>query len=81
VNGGQPIVTLRTYADEEWARTTADPLSVDDDEPWPKSCGICGQAWPGKGHVCATRSRDGLLLALAVIVIVACLGFAAGRAS
>jgi galactose-1-phosphate uridylyltransferase len=61
------IVTWRTYADEEWSRTAADPLTVDE-EPW---------------HTIApaTRNRDGLLLALAVLVIVALAGYAIGRAS
>jgi hypothetical protein len=68
VNGGQPIVTWRTYADEEWARVTADPLTFAD-------------AWPPSEELTATRNRDGLLLALAVLVILACLGYAAGRAS
>jgi len=66
------IVTWRTYADEEWGRMTApdaDPLSVDD-EPYPPV-----------EELAATRSRDGLLLALAVLVIVALLGYAIGRAS
>lgn len=36
MNGGEPVRTWRTYADDEWARitwTAADPLSVDE-EPW-----------------------------------------------
>jgi hypothetical protein len=66
------IVPWSDYAKAEWARidatyTAADPLTVDE-EPW---------------HTLnpATRNRDGLLLALAVLVIVALLGYAAGRAS
>lgn len=64
---GQPL-TWRDYADERWTSwTAADHLSVDD-EPW---------------HTLtpATRNRDSLLLAVAVLVIVALAAFAVGRAS
>jgi hypothetical protein len=68
VNGGQPIVTWRTYADEEWARTTADPLSF-------------AEVWPPSVELTATRNRDGLLLEVAVADIVGILAWALGRAS
>jgi hypothetical protein len=68
VNGGQPVVTWRTYADEEWARVSADPLTFAD-------------AWPPSVELKATRNRDGLLLVVAVAVIVGILAWALGRAS
>ena len=61
---GQPAATGRTYADEEWARTSADPLTVTPSE-----------------ELVATRNRDGLLLGVAVLVIVAVLAWLLGRAS
>jgi hypothetical protein len=64
------IVTWRTYADEEWSRlTAADPLTVDDDEPWPNELPEL------------PRNRDGLLLGLGVLLIVAVLAYLLGRAS
>ena len=71
---GDNIVPWTDYARSEWERmeaswTAADPLQVDD-EPYPPAV-----------ELTATRNRDGLLLALAVLVIVALLGYAAGRAS
>lgn len=50
-----------------WVYRVDAPPQVDD-EPW----GV---------ELTATRNRDGILLALAVLVIVALLGYAAGRAS
>jgi hypothetical protein len=52
-----------------WVYQLDAPPQVDD-EPWPPSV-----------ELAATRNRDGLLLALAVLVIVALLAFALGRAS
>ena len=61
------IATWRTYADEEWGRMTApDADPLTVEEPQPAEL---------------PRSRDGLLLALAVLVIVGLLGYAIGRAS
>jgi hypothetical protein len=68
---GDNVIPWSEFARDEWARmeatwTAADPLTV------PESPTV---------QLAATRSRDGLLLALAVLVIVALLGYAIGRAS
>ena len=68
---GDNVIPWSEYAKGEWKRmestwTAADPLTVPETPTQ---------------ELAATRSRDGLLLALAVLVIVALLGYAIGRAS
>jgi hypothetical protein len=52
-----------------WVYQLDAPPQVDD-EPWPPAV-----------ELAATRNRDGILLALAVLVIVALLAYLVGRAS